>query len=94
MIPPPGTLISNTASSTQQVGLVPQTSTTSSVSLIVGGTASTLPVLTKNYLAPAIVAGTGVGLVFQLNNSAGNPSQSGISFVDTLPGGLSLTAES
>ena len=91
-IPPAGTLISNTASSNQQVGLVPQTSTSNSVSLTVGSVPSSLPVLTKNYIAPTIVAGASVSLIFQLNNSAGNPSQSGIAFVDTLPGGLQLTA--
>ena len=90
-IPPAGTLISNSASSSQQVGLVPQSSTSNSVSLIVGSTASALPVLTKNYLAPSIVSGADVGLVFQLNNASGNPPQSGIAFIDTLPSGLRLS---
>ena len=91
-IPPAGTLISNTANSTQQVGVVPQASTSNSVSLIVGVPAPALPVLTKNYLAPSIVAGASVSLVFQLINSAGNPSQAGLAFTDTLPNGLRMTA--
>ena len=89
-IPAAGTLITNSATSTQLVGPLPQTSTTNSVSLIVGGAASSLPVLTKDYVAPSIVSGSSVNLVFQLSNSAGNPSQSGIAFIDTLPGGLRL----
>ncbi len=90
VIPPPGTLISNTAASTQQVGALPQVSTTNNVALVVGGVPAPFPVLTKNFSTPAIVPGGVANLVFQWANSAGNPAQSGIAFVDTLPAGLRL----
>ena len=91
-IPPAGTLISNTATSSQLIGPLPQTSTTNSVALVVGGGAASLPVLSKSYSAASIVAGTVANLIFQLDNVAGSPAQSGIAFVDTIPSGLRLSA--
>ena len=92
VVPSPGTLISNTASSTQQVGALPQSSMTNNVAAVVGGAAGSLPVLSKYYSVASIVTGGVANLVFQLDNSAGQPPQSGITFVDTLPSGLRLSA--
>ena len=90
-IPPAGTIITNAATSTQQVGAVAQTSPSNSVFVVVGGAPAPFPVLTKNFSAPSIPLGGSAGLVFQISNSAGNPAQSGMAFVDTLAGGLRLT---
>lgn len=91
-IPPPGTVIANTATSTQLVGVAPQSSTSNTVSAIVAAGVLTQPVLTKSFAAPAILTGASTALTFRLTNSAGNPAQSGIGFIDTLPAGLQLTA--
>ena len=92
VIPPPGTVIANTATSTQQVGATPQISNSNSVSTIVGLTPSLSPVLTKTFAAASIAIGASTSLNFHLANATGNPLQAGISFVDTLPAGLRLTA--
>jgi uncharacterized repeat protein (TIGR01451 family) len=91
-IPPPGTVIVNTASSTQQVGATLQTVTSAPVSVTVGGVVSPLPTLSKAFGSASILAGASTPLIFRLTNSAGNPAQSGIAFTDTLPSGLRLTA--
>ncbi len=90
-IPPAGTVISNTASSTQLVGLIPQSLVTNSVAVTVGGVVSVLPQLTKSFVSSSIPVGSSTPLNFRLTNSAGNPAQAGITFVDTLPSGLRLT---
>jgi uncharacterized repeat protein (TIGR01451 family) len=46
--------------------------------------------LTKSFGAAAITDGATTTLVFTLTNGAGNPAQSGIGFVDTLPSGLAM----
>lgn len=91
-IPPPGTVIQNTASSTHLVGATAQSVTSNTTSFTVGAIpAGGVPLLTKAFASPTVAAGSTVGLVFRLTNSAGNPSQSGIAFVDTLPSGLKLS---
>lgn len=90
-IPPPGTVIQNTATSSQLVGGVAQTVTSNTTSLTVGvAPPAGAPVLTKNFGATAIPIGGSTPLVFRLSNSVGNPSQTGIAFTDTLPAGLRL----
>lgn len=91
-IPPPGTVITNTATSSQQVGATPQNSTSNPVSIVVGIAPSTLPILTKSFGAPSILIGGNTTLTFRLTNGTGNPAQTAISFIDTLPSGLRLTA--
>ncbi|MEP7156951.1 MAG: hypothetical protein ABI905_14325, partial [Betaproteobacteria bacterium] len=90
-VPAAGTVITNSATSSQQVGPTPQTSNTNAVSAVVGIAPSVLPVLTKSFASPSIIIGGNTSLVFHLANSAGNPAQAGIAFVDTLPSGLRLT---
>jgi uncharacterized repeat protein (TIGR01451 family) len=91
-IPAPGTVIVNTATSTQQVGAILQTVTTAPVAVTVGGVVSPLPTLVKSFGSTSILAGASTPLVFRLTNSIGNPAQLGIGFTDTLPSGLRLTA--
>lgn len=90
-VPPAGTVISNTASSTQQVGAATQTATTNTVSATVFGPALARPALTKSFGAPSILSGGSTTLAFHLSNAAGAPAQAGIAFIDTLPSGLKLT---
>ncbi len=91
-VPPAGTSIVNTASSSQQVGALLQSVSSNPVSLIVGGAAVAVPSLTKSFGSASILAGTSTPLIFRLTNSAGNPAQAGVAFVDTLPTGLQLSA--
>ena len=86
---PPGSTITNTASSSQQLGAAAQSSTTNAVTVAVGSV--TLASLTKSFAAATIPSGATTPLVFRLTNSTGNPVQTGIAFVDTLPSGLRLT---
>lgn len=90
-VPPAGTLIVNTASSTQQVGAATQTISSNAVALAVGSAPAPAPTLTKSFGALAINTGTSTPLSFVITNAVGNPAQSGIGFVDTLPTGLRLT---
>ena len=89
-IPPAGTIVSNTATSTQQVGVSPQTSSSNSV-LATVGPAGAQPTLTKSFGGSSISSGGSTTLSFLLTNATGNPAQSGLAFVDTLPTGLRLT---
>ena len=91
-IPPAGTSIVNTASSSQLVGASVQLVSSNPVSLIVGGAAVAVPSLTKSFASASILAGTSTPLVFRLTNSSGNPAQSGVAFTDTLPAGIAATS--
>ena len=86
-VSPPGTIVQNTAASSQQVGAVLQTTNSNSVAAIVGGPVT----LTKSFAAASIIAGSSTALNFLITNALGNPVQSGVSFTDTLPVGLRLT---
>ena len=90
-IPPPGTIVSNTATSTLQVGASLQTTSTNTVQATVGALSATAPTLTKSFVSPSISLGGSTPLRFLLTNTAGNPAQSGLAFVDSLPSGLRLT---
>ncbi len=90
-IPPSGTIIPNTATSTQQVGASLQSASTNTVQITVGPPALSQPSLTKSFAASAISVGGSTALGFLITNAAGNPAQSGLAFVDTLPSGLRLT---
>ncbi len=90
---PAGTVISNTANSSQQVGAAAQTASTNAVTVTVGGiVAAGTPTLTKAFGAASINAGTSTPLVFTLTNVAGNPVQAAMAFTDTLPASLQLNA--
>ena len=91
-IPPAGTIIPNTATSTQQVGASLQSASTNTVQTTVGPATLSQPSLTKSFAASAISVGGSTALSFLIANAAGNPAQSGVAFVDTLPSGLRLTA--
>ena len=90
-IPPPGTIVPNAATSTQQVGASLQSTSTNTVQTTVGAATLSQPSLTKSFAASAISVGGSTALGFLVTNAAGNPAQSGLAFVDTLPGGLRLT---
>ena len=90
-IPPAGTIIPNTATSTQQVGASLQTASTNTVQTTVGSASLTQPSLTKSFAASTISVGGSTALSFLVTNTTGNPAQSGLAFVDTLPSGLRLT---
>ncbi len=87
---PPGTVISNTASSAQQVSGTPQSTSSNAVSVTVAVSAP--PSLSKVFSAASINAGAAANLVFTVSNNIGNPAQTGIAFTDTLPAGLQLTS--
>jgi hypothetical protein len=89
--PPAGTVISNTATSTQLVGASNQTSNTTPVTVVVGP-AITSPVISKSFAVPSIPSGGSTALTFVVTNATGNPAQGGVGFIDTLPSGLRLTA--
>ena len=92
---PPGTVISNTATSAHLTGAVPQMATTNNVTVIVGApVAAGLPTLTKSFNQAAIAPNQSATLTFLITNIPGNPSQLGIGFIDTLPAGLTLGAGS
>lgn len=91
---PPGTIISNTATSSHVVGVATANSTSNTVSLTVGALTSTAtPTLTKFFGATNIAPGGTTTLVFRVTNSAGNPGQTGLGFVDTLPNSIRVTAD-
>ncbi len=92
---PPGTIISNAATSAQLVGAAPQTASTNSVTVIVAAPAAAgLPILTKAFDQATIAPDQLATLTFLVSNVLGNPAQVGIGFVDTLPTGLTLSAGS
>ncbi len=91
VVPPVGTVLTNTASSSQQVGGAPQTTTSNAVTATVGALAGP-PTLRKRFGAESINVGESTTLIFTLFNTAGSPVQTGIAFTDTLPAGLRLTA--
>ena len=90
-VPPSGTVLTNTASSSQQVGGFPQSTTSNAVTATVGALAGP-PTLTKVFGAESINPGESTTLSFRLFNTSGSPLQTGIAFTDTLPTGLRLTA--
>ena len=92
---PPGTVISNTATSAHLTGAAPQIATTNNVTVIVGApVAAGLPTLTKSFDQSAIAPDQSATLTFLITNILGNPAQVGIGFIDTLPAGLTLSAAS
>lgn len=90
-IPAAGTIIPNIATSTQQVGATLQSASTNTVQTTVGPATLSQPSLTKSFAASAISLGGSTALSFLITNATGNPAQSGMAFVDTLPSGLRLT---
>jgi len=50
------------------------------------------PVLTKSFNPSSVSSGSNSTLTFTITNAAGDPAQSGINFVDTLPPGLAFAA--
>ncbi|MCY7304600.1 MAG: carboxypeptidase regulatory-like domain-containing protein, partial [Rhodoferax sp.] len=91
-VPPPGTIVPNIATSTQQVGAALQSTSTNTVQVTVGAPSLAQPTLTKSFASASISLGGNTPLNFRLTNSAGNPAQTGITFIDTLPAGLRLIA--
>jgi large repetitive protein len=89
--PPTGTVLSNTASSSQQIGGLPQTTTSNVVTATVGAAAGS-PTLRKSFGVESINPGETATIRFSLFNTVGSPAQAGIAFTDTLPAGLRLTA--
>jgi uncharacterized repeat protein (TIGR01451 family) len=89
--PAPGTVIQNVATSTQVDGAT-GTSTSNAVTLVIGAPAPLpgAPTLAKAFAVATIDNGQTTSLIFTLTNAAGNPSQTGIGFTDTLPSGLAL----
>jgi mucin-19 len=69
--------------------------TVASSALVNGVTGQTLTVqgsaLTKAFTPATIVAGQTSSVSFTISNGAGNPSQAGLSFTDTLPAGVTLS---
>ena len=89
---PPGTIISNIANSSQQVGPALQSAATNAVIVTVGSIPlAGAPTLTKAFGAASINQGGTTTLAFTLSNVAGNPAQAGIAFNDTLPAGLKFS---
>ncbi len=89
--PPTGTVLSNTASSSQQIGGLPQSTTSNMVTATVGAAAG-LPSLRKSFAVESINPGETATIRFSLFNTFGSPAQAGVAFTDTLPAGLRLTA--
>ncbi len=89
--PPTGTVLSNTASSSQQIGGLPQTTTSNAVTATVGAAAGS-PTLRKSFGVESINPGETATIKFTLFNTTGSPAQAGIGFIDTLPSGLRLIA--
>jgi uncharacterized repeat protein (TIGR01451 family) len=89
-VPPAGTLLSNTATSNHQVGGVPQTTNSNTVTATVGAVGG-VPTLVKRFADQSISSGNSVALYFDIINSSGSPGQVGLGFTDTLPAGLRLS---
>jgi uncharacterized repeat protein (TIGR01451 family)/fimbrial isopeptide formation D2 family protein len=87
---PPGTIISNTASSTLQIGASPLTATSNTVNLTVAVTPGT-PTLTKAFAAASIFTGASTSLAFTITNPLAM-AVAGAAFTDNLPTSLRLTA--
>jgi large repetitive protein len=88
-VPPAGTLINNSATSSQQVGGTPQSSTSNLVTATVGAFGGA-PTLVKQFGATSIQQGGATSLSFDIINTLGAPGQVGLAFTDTLPSGLRL----
>jgi large repetitive protein len=86
---PPGTIISNTASGTLQVGVSPLTATSNTVSLVVAAPPGT-PTLTKIFGAASITSGGSTTLTFTVTNTVVTPVV-GAAFTDNLPASLRLS---
>ncbi len=92
---PAGTVIFNSASSTQTTSLGAQSSSTNAVTAVVAAPAVVgTPTLTKFFDRPSMAPDQFAAISFVVTNVAGNPAQAGISFIDTLPSGLLLSAGS
>jgi|GEM_PF-117745 len=86
---PPGTVITNIASSTLQIGASPLTATSNSVSLTVAVAPGT-PTVTKAYGATSIFTGASTTLAFTATNPVA-VAVTGAAFTDNLPASLRLT---
>lgn len=91
---PAGTIISNTASSAQTTSLGAQLSSSNTVTAVVAAAIVATPTLMKFFDRASMAPDQFATLSFFVTNVAGNPAQAGISFIDTLPSGLLLSAGS
>ncbi len=87
---PPGTIITNTASSTLQIGASPLTATSNAVTLTVAVAPGT-PTLTKAFGAASFFSGASTSLAFTIVNPVA-VTVVGAAFTDNLPASLRLSA--